>query len=328
MFRVLNIFLAVCLTAGYGFTQKADFLRLDPQVKHEQQLSSRLDEGSDTLSWDDGNPEYAFQFPDAYGDDLRNMRFEADFPCFLSGVLFAFPTRSGEQLTTGTPDLVVKIWGAGADSLPDAGDEWLSDTTGFDLFSDCLYELDSAWSGDSSQWVWVDLSSYAVTLDSGQAFHVGYTAVLNGPGDSLAILSDDGSPETPWASEWYNGRFVHMSEGWRGVNFFIRPVVNIFESGVRTPKSVTQAGTVVLYPPFPNPFNTRTVLTFELPRRECAELVIYDVLGRRKETLVSGVMPRGIHSVSVQPDTWASGTYYARLTTATSSSAAVLLYLR
>jgi len=69
---------------------------------------------------------------------------------------------------------------------------------------------------------------------------------------------------------------------------------------------------------YPNPFNPRTTIAFELGDRASALLCIHDLRGRRVRTLVSGELAAGRHAIS-----WdgcddagrglASGSYLARL---------------
>jgi hypothetical protein len=69
----------------------------------------------------------------------------------------------------------------------------------------------------------------------------------------------------------------------------------------------------------PNPFNPSTKFKFSMARAAGVELVLFDVSGRRVQTLVTGPLPAGSHAVD-----WngrdqagrdvASGTYFARLT--------------
>jgi len=73
---------------------------------------------------------------------------------------------------------------------------------------------------------------------------------------------------------------------------------------------------------FPNPFNTSTTIEFSLPRigsEASAKLEIFDVAGRRLNTLLDGEMPPGVYRVlwdgrdgSGRP--LASGIYIYRLT--------------
>jgi len=70
---------------------------------------------------------------------------------------------------------------------------------------------------------------------------------------------------------------------------------------------------------FPNPFNPSTIIEFVIPRRSHVVLDVFDVLGRRIETVVDLVMPAGSHSVEWDGCTFAgermaSGVYFYRLT--------------
>ncbi len=65
--------------------------------------------------------------------------------------------------------------------------------------------------------------------------------------------------------------------------------------------------------PFPNPFNAQTRLQFVLPRAGEVSLGIFDLNGRLVETLSSGVMTAGAHTVSWNAEGLPSGVYLARL---------------
>ncbi len=74
----------------------------------------------------------------------------------------------------------------------------------------------------------------------------------------------------------------------------------------------------LLHAAYPNPFNPRTQLRFDLPRAGRVALRIYDVRGRLVRTLVDEVLPAAVHQRSWDgTDTdgrrVASGVYYARL---------------
>jgi hypothetical protein len=63
---------------------------------------------------------------------------------------------------------------------------------------------------------------------------------------------------------------------------------------------------------YPNPFNSTTNISFELPRRMYVELKVYDILGREVAILQSGVVDGGSHQI-----TWhaasSSGIYFLAL---------------
>ena len=78
--------------------------------------------------------------------------------------------------------------------------------------------------------------------------------------------------------------------------------------------------TTSLHENYPNPFNPSTTLTFELPKQLEVELVIFDVLGRKVNTLVKGVQRPGVHQViwngaDERGVPVSSGVYFYRLTT-------------
>jgi hypothetical protein len=77
-----------------------------------------------------------------------------------------------------------------------------------------------------------------------------------------------------------------------------------------------------LWQNYPNPFNPETDISFSLPEKTEASLVIYNILGEKIKTLVTGYMRAGTHTVH-----WngrdeagmpiASGIYFYRLKTET-----------
>ncbi|MCP4545025.1 MAG: hypothetical protein GY835_01010 [bacterium] len=65
----------------------------------------------------------------------------------------------------------------------------------------------------------------------------------------------------------------------------------------------------------PNPFNPTTSIRFGLPVEQHVRLSIFDLRGRRLQTLVDGVMPAGYHTEVFGGDGLASGIYLYRLET-------------
>jgi hypothetical protein len=84
---------------------------------------------------------------------------------------------------------------------------------------------------------------------------------------------------------------------------------------------------------FPNPFNPRVTLSFELPVESAATLAIFDAAGRRVATLASGRLPAGGHrSVWEGRDddgaALPSGVYFVQLRTRARTAASPLVLLR
>lgn len=75
------------------------------------------------------------------------------------------------------------------------------------------------------------------------------------------------------------------------------------------------ADELTLYANYPNPFNDRTNLRFDLDEPMHVELIVYDLMGRRVATLVDEVKDQGPHFVTFDGTRLASGTYMAVLRT-------------
>jgi hypothetical protein len=84
--------------------------------------------------------------------------------------------------------------------------------------------------------------------------------------------------------------------------------------------------------PFPNPFNASTTLRFTLDRTEEVRLDVFDVLGRRVNTLSSGVHTSGAYSIlwngEAESGALSSGVYFIRLTAGERQRSAKLVLLR
>lgn len=75
-----------------------------------------------------------------------------------------------------------------------------------------------------------------------------------------------------------------------------------------------------LSPNYPNPFNPSTTISFALPETQNITLIVYDVMGHRVKTLVSGVKEKGNYQVvwngtDMTGSPVASGVYFYRMQT-------------
>jgi uncharacterized lipoprotein YddW (UPF0748 family) len=68
-----------------------------------------------------------------------------------------------------------------------------------------------------------------------------------------------------------------------------------------------------LYQNYPNPFNPATTISFDLDRSGMVNLEIYDILGRKIKSLISGEMSAGRHSVQFDASDLSSGQYIYRI---------------
>jgi len=64
---------------------------------------------------------------------------------------------------------------------------------------------------------------------------------------------------------------------------------------------------------YPNPFNAATTIKFILPESGKVKLTVFDVLGRRVQTLINDNKNAGIQSVIFDASLLSSGVYFYRL---------------
>jgi uncharacterized protein (DUF362 family) len=77
---------------------------------------------------------------------------------------------------------------------------------------------------------------------------------------------------------------------------------------------------------YPNPFNPSTMVVFYLPRNEFVTLKVYDITGRKIETLIEGEVPAGEHRMQWSANGLASGVYLCRMETKDFSETIKMLY--
>ncbi len=79
---------------------------------------------------------------------------------------------------------------------------------------------------------------------------------------------------------------------------------------------------------FPNPFNPSTIIGYQLTTNVFVSLMVFDVLGRRVETLVNERQSAGNHSITFNAGSLPSGIYFYRLDAGTYHDTKKLLLLK
>jgi len=65
-----------------------------------------------------------------------------------------------------------------------------------------------------------------------------------------------------------------------------------------------------LYQNFPNPFNPRTTIRFDLPKTSRVKIILHNILGQRVLTILDEHRQPGKHSVKLDAGSLASGMYF------------------
>jgi hypothetical protein len=84
----------------------------------------------------------------------------------------------------------------------------------------------------------------------------------------------------------------------------------------------------MLYPNYPNPFNPRTTIAFDLPAAGPVTLKVYDLSGRLLATLVDQSLPAGSHKTRFNAGDLASGIYFYAIRTGTYSETRKMVLLK
>jgi hypothetical protein len=257
-----------------------------------------LDDPTDTLFWDNGMTAYYFSYPDADDDSLFNVRFLSPDTCKLLGAWFMLY----DQGSYGAPDFKILIWTMGADSFP-------HDLIGVDTLA--WNDIHDFW----PNWLYVPLDTLDLRFSADQWFHIGFIGIQHQPSDTVAVVSDNAVPNTPysslmWRGDWYTIQYLYNGYGY---NLFIRALVDLGVSGVRILEPAGVPSAFRLDPPYPNPFNPTTTLHFSVTTAEPVQLTLHDPLGRIVATLIQGRMSPGEYSITVDASSWPSGSYFANL---------------
>jgi unsaturated rhamnogalacturonyl hydrolase len=84
-------------------------------------------------------------------------------------------------------------------------------------------------------------------------------------------------------------------------------------SSENTTANIAIPTAATLHPAYPNPFNPQTTITYSLNRNGHVVLVVFDMTGRKIETLVNRYQNSGDHRIVLDASTLTSGTYMIRL---------------
>ena len=79
---------------------------------------------------------------------------------------------------------------------------------------------------------------------------------------------------------------------------------------------------------YPNPFNASTTISYEIGKRSNVSVTVYDILGQKVETLFSGNVETGRHSIDWKPKDLGTGIYFCKIQADDSQSIQKLTLLK
>ncbi len=99
-------------------------------------------------------------------------------------------------------------------------------------------------------------------------------------------------------------------------------------NGVTPPEGVPLARQFKVYPNYPNPFNSVTVIQYTLPHTQRVEVVVFDVTGQRVAVLMHGIQQAGRHTLRWQADNLSAGIYFCRVHSENNSGTIKMLLVK
>ncbi len=288
--------------------------RMDPDV---------LDE-SDNVRWIMSYVELPPEF-DPTTVDISTVRFNGQVAASVSHWW-----SDGDFNNNGIPDLTFKFCREDVEAILPPGDAVEVLITG--EITDTTYFVAT----NSMRVIAPELT----TPNGGEAFYIGQDVTINWRNPEgrtvefahLYYTLDDGETWEPMAmgvrAESYQWQAPLLPSETAKVRVFVYDQVGLLGSDISDEVfTVTSSLSAVddllpvkyaLRGAFPNPFNPKTTISFDLPKAGMTRLAIYDVRGRLVKELVSEIRARGRHDVVWLGDDsrgrqMASGVYYYRV---------------
>ena len=139
-----------------------------------------------------------------------------------------------------------------------------------------------------------------------KGYHDLYLMDISNP-ESPALISSY-SPSRGWYSEEVSVRGEYIYDA----AYYRFQILRLTPTGIEEVSSVDLSN-FSLSPNYPNPFNTSTTIEYALPQEAEVIIEIYNILGRKVETLVSGKQAAGSHAVVWEAGDIPSGVYFYRI---------------
>jgi hypothetical protein len=121
-------------------------------------------------------------------------------------------------------------------------------------------------------------------------------------GDYIDMISDNTGAHLAWSNTLNNEEDVYYSH--------IIPQI----TGIENDQKKDNYYTVSCYP---NPFQTQTMIRYQIPDDNFVKLEIFNLYGQELTTLVNKKQPAGIYSISFSADMLTAGYYLCRMTAGT-----------
>jgi hypothetical protein len=109
-----------------------------------------------------------------------------------------------------------------------------------------------------------------------------------------------------------SGTIRYQAWGYSVHSCFDNVLITTIPDAVEAMQDFHQPISYTLYPPYPNPFNPQTKLTFVVPAPSDVSLLVYDACGRKVATVFKGHCHAGTYEAIFNAFDLAGGVYFAQ----------------
>jgi hypothetical protein len=158
-----------------------------------------------------------------------------------------------------------------------------------------------------------DITIYAWADSGGRIDPYGEIVISNTSSKTFTISPDSGYQiDSVVVNKINRGAVNTFTFQSPGVDQFIRAYFSPITSSVGDIKNIPL--TTALYDNYPNPFNPKTTIHYDLDRDADVSIDVYDMLGRRVGSLIHEYKKAGKHTAAFDGSRLSSGTYYYKMT--------------
>ncbi len=129
-----------------------------------------------------------------------------------------------------------------------------------------------------------------------------------------SLMTDTYSNKNTGSNSILRKSTLHRGMGNLGTSYadyyFLESIIRYMEIGSYILPEISMMNTLYLDQNYPNPFNNQTTIYYSLENEGLTNLSVYDVSGRKVQTIINEFLPSGTYSTSFDGNGLSSGIYF------------------
>lgn len=245
------------------------------------------------------NPSYTFDT--AFAEGFKGPRFDILMP--KSTLAFISPLLWEEVLWIGAPKMRLYVR-SDYDKFPLHAQIYEVDSAGNKYFINRINLTARHWAPGSGSWIEAEGIAHAHTFSPGSRIRIELTNIDK---TNRKMLGD-----FPFVVPLLENTGVSVYSGPGIASYIELPMIgdpthvgNDWNDKIRRPFLLTN---------YPNPLNSRTIISYSVPTKSHVSLKIYNTIGQVIATLADGIEDTGVKQMPWEASAYPSGIYFLRIT--------------